>query len=31
MISEERISRKLMIAATMLFFKSHRSPGEDGS
>jgi len=30
MISEERISRKLMIAATMLFFKSHRSPGVRG-
>ena len=30
MSSEERISRKLMIAATMLFFKSHRSPGVRG-
>ncbi|MEM4536332.1 MAG: hypothetical protein QXP92_03740 [Nitrososphaerota archaeon] len=30
MNSEERISRKLMIAATMLFFKSHRSPGVRG-
>jgi len=30
MIGEERISRKLMIAATMLFFKSHRSPGVRG-
>jgi hypothetical protein len=30
MSSEERISRKLMIAATMLFFKSHQSPGVRG-
>lgn len=30
MSGEERISRKLMIAATMLFFKSHRSPGVRG-
>jgi len=30
MNGEERISRKLMIAATMLFFKSHRSPGVRG-
>lgn len=30
MSGEERISRKLMVAATMLFFKSHRSPGVRG-
>ena len=30
MSSEERLSRKLMIAATMLLFRSHRKPGVRG-
>ncbi|MCS7126538.1 MAG: MAGE domain-containing protein [Aigarchaeota archaeon] len=30
MSGEEKISRKLMIAATMLFFRSHRNPGVRG-
>lgn len=30
MSSEERMSRKLMIAATMLLFRSHRRPGVRG-
>ncbi|MEM2495599.1 MAG: hypothetical protein QW048_01870 [Nitrososphaerota archaeon] len=30
MSGEEKISRKLMIAAAMLFFRSHRNPGVRG-